>query len=98
MTGGKHKITIFISVINQFDTHNFCFTINLFHVKQTFCASSWLITEINILRRTVSKTSKNKISNHHTEVLKEIWVIYYGLATYWFIPFFSVGLARCFEM
>jgi len=28
-------------------------------VKQTFCASSWLITEINILRCTVSKTSKN---------------------------------------
>jgi len=30
-------------------------------VKQTFCASSWLITEINILRCTVSKTSKNLI-------------------------------------
>ena len=28
-------------------------------VKQKFCASSWLITEINILRCTVSKTSKN---------------------------------------
>jgi len=27
-------------------------------VKQTFCASSWLITEINILRCTVSKTSQ----------------------------------------
>jgi len=27
-------------------------------VKQIFYASSWLITEINILRRTVSKTSK----------------------------------------
>jgi hypothetical protein len=27
-------------------------------VKQKFCASSWLITEINILRCTVSKTSK----------------------------------------
>jgi len=27
-------------------------------VKQKFCASSWLITEINILRRTVSETSK----------------------------------------
>jgi len=26
-------------------------------VKQKFCASSWLITEINILRCTVSKTS-----------------------------------------
>ena len=27
-------------------------------VKQKFCASSWLITDINILRCTVSKTSK----------------------------------------
>ena len=27
-------------------------------VKQNFCVSSWLITEINILRCTVSKTSK----------------------------------------
>jgi len=27
-------------------------------VKQKFCASSWLIIEINILRCTVSKTSK----------------------------------------
>ena len=27
-------------------------------VKQKFCASSWLITEINILRCTVSNTSK----------------------------------------
>jgi len=27
-------------------------------VKQKFCVSSWLITEINILRCTVSKTSK----------------------------------------
>jgi len=29
-------------------------------VKQKFCASSWLITEINILRCTVSKTQKNE--------------------------------------
>ena len=28
-------------------------------VKQKFCASNWLITEINILRCTISKTSKN---------------------------------------
>jgi len=106
----------FISVINQLDAQNFCFTISLFHastcfehmcsssggqscitqshhhtyrcddtrdcvmqfwspddehicskhveawnkliVKQKFCASSWLITAINILRCTVSKTSK----------------------------------------
>jgi len=30
---------------------------NKLTVKQKFCASSWLITEINILRCTVSKTS-----------------------------------------
>ena len=61
-------LSIFISVINQLDAQNFCFTISLFHastcfehmcskhlearnkliVKQTFCASGWLITEINI--------------------------------------------------
>jgi len=58
----------FISVINQLDAQNVCFTISLFHaptcfehmcskhveawnkltVKQKFCASSWLITEISI--------------------------------------------------
>jgi len=32
-------------------------------LKQKFCASSWLITEINILRCTVSITSKNCKSN-----------------------------------
>jgi len=31
---------------------------NKLTVKKKFCASSWLITEINILRCTVSKTSK----------------------------------------
>jgi len=31
---------------------------NKFTVKQKFCVSSWLITEINILSCTVSKTSK----------------------------------------
>jgi len=61
-------LSIFISVINQLDAQNFCFTISLFHastcfqhmcskhveawnkliVKQKFCTSSWLITEINI--------------------------------------------------
>ena len=34
---------------------------NKLTVKQDFCASSWLITEINILRCTVSKTSKNVV-------------------------------------
>ena len=85
-------LSIFISVINQLDAHNFCFKISLFHacapvretatyrcddtrgclmqfwppgdehmcskhvkawnkliVKQKFCASCWLITEINLL-------------------------------------------------
>jgi len=62
-------LSIFISVINQLDAQNFCFTISLFHastcfehmcskhveawnkliVKQKFCASSWLINEINIV-------------------------------------------------
>ena len=61
-------LSIFISVINQLDAQNFCFTISLFHastcfehicskhveawnklsVKQKFCASSWLITEIKM--------------------------------------------------
>jgi len=34
-------------------------------VKQKFCASSWLITEINILRCTVSKKSKNNVPTQH---------------------------------
>ena len=43
----------FISVVNQLDAQNFCFTISV-----KFCASIWLTTEINILSCTVSKTSK----------------------------------------
>jgi len=59
--------SVFISVINQLDAQDFCFTISSFHastcfehmcpkhveawneliVKQNFCASSWLITEIH---------------------------------------------------
>ena len=74
----KTALTFFISVINQLDAQNFCFTLILFHastcfkhmcskhveawnkliIKQKFCASGWLITEINILRCTVHKTSK----------------------------------------
>ena len=58
-------VPVFISVINQLDAQNFCFTISLLHActcfehvcsKQKFCASSWLITEINVLRCTVSNT------------------------------------------
>ena len=36
--------------------------LNKLIVKQKFCASCWLITEINILRYTVSKTSKYRPS------------------------------------
>jgi len=76
---------IFISVINQLDAQNFCFTIRLFHastcfehrcskhveawnkrtVKKKICASSWLITEINVLRCTVSKMAKLSNSLMH---------------------------------
>jgi len=62
-------IKLFISVINELDAQNFCFTISLFNastcfehmcskhvealnkltVKEKFCASSSLITEINNL-------------------------------------------------
>jgi len=60
----KTLLCLFISVINQIDAQKFRFTIILFHVeawnklivKQKVCASSWLITEINILRSTVIKT------------------------------------------
>jgi len=40
-------------------------------VKQKFCSSSWLFTEINILRCTVSKTSKYfiGISRHYNKCL-----------------------------
>jgi len=35
--GGKYKnIEIFISVINQLDAQNFCFTISLFHASACF--------------------------------------------------------------
>ena len=40
-------------------------TWNKLTVKQKFCASSWLITEINILRCTVSKTIKKIIHCKH---------------------------------
>ena len=66
----KQHANLFITVINQLDAQNFCFTIiwppddeqmcskhaeawNKLIVKQKFCASSQLITEINILTCTV---------------------------------------------
>ena len=75
-------LSIVISVINQLDAQNFCFTISLFHastcfehmcskhveawnkliVKQKFCSSSWLITEIN--KWTDSETPPPKKSIH----------------------------------
>ena len=39
--------------------------------KQKFCASSWLITEINILRCTVSKTSKRFLMSCRAVTLKK---------------------------
>ena len=39
-------------------------------VKQKLCASSWLITKINILRCTVSKTSKNNLHSLRRLVTK----------------------------
>ena len=86
-------LIIFISVINQLDAQNFCFTINLFHastcfehtclsaggqnctaeawnkliVKQKFCASSWLITEINSSLK--SYECFNLFHNYKTSVL-----------------------------
>jgi len=42
--------------------------------KQKFCASSWLITEINILRCTVSKTSKN---NYNVSYLRNYICVYW---------------------
>ena len=42
-------------------------------VKQKFCASSWLITEINILRCTVSKTSKvRSVTNSFGDFYKAV--------------------------
>ena len=60
------RLSIFVSVINQLDAQNFCFTINLFRASTCFehmcsssggqfCASSWLITKINVNLR-LSKT------------------------------------------
>jgi len=48
-------------------------------IKQKFCASSWLITKINILRCTVSKTSKSVRS------CLNIFLFY--TARYIFLPF-----------
>jgi len=41
-------------------------------VKQKFCASSWLITEKNILRCTVSKTSKKIVDAVLSKFLRDI--------------------------
>ena len=60
-------------------------------VKQKFCASSWLITEINILRCTVCKTSTKKKSStcfeqiivYHQEVIPVHAV--YSILPRWFV-------------
>jgi len=71
-------LSTFISVTNQLDAQNFCFTISLFNVstcfehmrskhvetlnklivKQKFCASSWLVTEINKLLSSVDDETR----------------------------------------
>ena len=48
-------------------------TRNKLTVKQKFCASSWLITEINILRCTVSETSKRCVKYGFPRL--PLWVI-----------------------
>ena len=64
-------------------------------VKQKLCASSWLTTEINILRCTVSKTSKLeesswKLTDHlrmccylDTRTTGEEWSI--NITSYWYL-------------
>ena len=55
-------------------------------VKQKFCASSWLITEINILRCTVRKTSKQKCiftSRNTWSQYRPLSVIKYSLIIIW---------------
>ena len=42
-------------------------------VKQKFCSSSWLITEINILKFTVSKTSKLDIFVSWVGFQRQLW-------------------------
>jgi len=79
----------FISVFNQLEAQHFCSfhaSTCLEHmcskhvearnkptVKQKFCASSWLIIGIDILRCTVSKTSKNVEELAH--ILSEKFVL-----------------------
>jgi len=43
---------MFIQLLNLLERHY------VYYCKTKFCASSWLITKINILRCTVSKTPK----------------------------------------
>ena len=49
-------------------------------VKQKFCASSWLITEINILRYTVSKTSTFSICSYPRSVSTKFQCSYVATA------------------
>jgi len=64
-------------------------------VKQKFRASSWLITKINILRCTVSKTSKKKSTTCHSS-----WFLRQQSATQTYykcflLPFFSIRIVKC---
>jgi len=61
-SGGQNCITQPLVSSHLYDDEHMCSkhveAWNKLIVKQKVCASSWLITEINILRRTVCKTPK----------------------------------------
>jgi hypothetical protein len=61
---------------------------NKLTVKQKFCASSWLITEINIPRCTVRKTSKFVMQNKYTNN----YVVWYVGCMYTVTPCSEVWL------
>ena len=63
-------------------------------VKQKFCASSWLITEINILRCTVSKTAKYSVQSptkgtswKPTQIRGETWYTHQDSSLPQMLPF-----------
>ena len=70
-------------------------------VKQKFCASSWLITEINILRCTVSKTSQKLTDWAGTPVALHLLSVYSRSMSSSLIIFLSSNFRspkRCFPL
>ena len=63
-------------------------------VKQKCCASSCLITEINILRCTVSKTSKY-LARYISKVLKDYNPLYIICYTHWHRTVTAYIIAWC---